>query len=417
MSQDDTPRQSIGTFTHDAFERLQLNDEMRRLLDLPYRETRIELPMRMDDGSLRVFFGYRVQHNQSRGPFKGGLRYHPEVDTEHFVALSSVMTWKTAVLDLPFGGAKGGIDCDPGELSDNELEVLTKRFAERLLPIIGPDLDIPAPDMGTGAREMAWFLEAHARHAGYDPAVVTGKPVELGGSHGREQATGRGAAIIAKQALQAADIDLDGASVAIQGFGNVGRHLAHFLHESGARVVAVSDRDGGLHDGEGLDVPALCAAMGADDAPGSVTEAGVDGDTLSNAELLTLDVDLLVPAAIGGVIDCDNADEVQAKVIVEAANMPLTCEADAALAERGVRVVPDILANAGGVVVSYLEWVQNRSRYRWSAERVDEELCRRMRSAWEDVAERADEEDCSWRQAAYLIAVERTCSAIRLRGF
>jgi len=412
------PKECSENFLSGALDLLEVDEETRHLLRGPFREVALELPLRRDDDSLSVFHGYRVQHDHSRGPFKGGFRFHPEMDMDHSRGLASVMTWKTAVVDIPMGGAKGGIDCDPGELSRSELETLTKRFVQKLGPLLGPDVDIPAPDVGTGPREMAWIYAGYARTHEVDaPGVVTGKPLELGGSRGRTAATGRGVAMVTDWACRAEDIDLEGASVAIQGFGNVGSHLARFLDERGASVLAVSDVGGGIHRGDGLDVETLFRQMNVEGSIDTVVDSDVPHDSLSNAELLAMDVDVLIPAALEGVINGDNVDDVSADLVVEAANLPTTCDADRVLAERGVPLIPDILANAGGVTVSYLEWVQNRQRYQWAEERVNRELGDVMRAAWEDVSARAEEDGVSYRRAAYTTAVERVRAATRLRGF
>lgn len=406
-----------GDFLDEALDHLGFGEEVDYLLRFPSREVRFELPLRRSDGSLAVLSGYRVQHDSSRGPYKGGLRYHPDLDLDHSRELARVMTWKTALVDVPFGGAKGGIACDPSRYDDAELEVLTKRLVRRLMPILGPDLDIPAPDMGTGPREMAWIFEAYSQHHGDEPAMVTGKPVELGGSPGREAATGRGVAQIAAEAAAVEGIDVDGMAVAIQGFGNVGGHAAEFLRDRGAAIVAVSNSNGGLFRGDGLDVDALAAARRKAGGDFDLASAGIAGESIGNAELLALDVDVLVPAAIGGVLDEEAAGEVDARLVVEGANMPTTPDGAAVLAERDIPVVPDILANAGGVTVSYLEWVQNRQRYRWSEERVNDELAGVLGRAWSEVRQRAEEEEVSYRLAAYAIAVERVEEATALRGF
>jgi glutamate dehydrogenase (NAD(P)+) len=417
MGDTENPRESVDRFLDASFERLEIDPVMRQLIRSPYLELRFELPLRRRDGSMLLFYGYRVQHNQSRGPFKGGLRYHPMADLDHFVALASLMTWKTAVVDIPFGGAKGGVNCDPRELSTDELETLTKRYVERIGPLLGPDRDIVAPDMGTGPREMAWILEAYSKAHGYEPSIVTGKPVELGGSHGRVAATGRGVAMLTTWAVQAIGRSIEGAKLAVQGFGNVGSHAAKFLEELGAKVVAVSGVYGGLYNASGLDIGTMYEAVQVVERPPAVPEIPVSGEAITNEELLTLDVDILVPAAIEGVINASNVDQVRAKLIVEGANMPVTATADAALEARGVPIVPDILANAGGVTVSYFEWAQSRYGYQWTEERVNRELEQKMRQAWHEVRERAHSESISYRLAAYLIAVERTMRAVELRGF
>jgi glutamate dehydrogenase (NAD(P)+) len=412
-----TMQRCTDAFVDDALDRLGVEAEMRVLLRTPHRVVELELPLVRDDGSLAVHRGYRVQHDDSRGPFKGGLRYHPSVDADHFRGLAQLMTWKTAVVGVPFGGAKGGIDVDPAALSARELERLTKSFTRRLDDLLGPEYDIPAPDMGTGPREMAWLFQAYAGRRGARPGVVTGKPVELGGSLGRTEATGRGVAHLTAWAAAAMEMSLEGATVAVQGFGNVGAHAALFLEQAGARVVAVSNRHGGVHQATGLGVAALFQARR--DSPGAeirLDEAG-EGERLESGELLELEVDVLVPAALEDVVTAENVDRIAPRLIVEGANAPLECEAEAALLERGVTVVPDVLANAGGVTVSYLEWVQNRQRYRWSEERVNEELRTTLRTAWDAVSRRAEVHGTSYREAAYDLAVGRVVRAIELRGF
>ena len=418
---DHDPLECAQAFLDEALRRLGASDEQRKLLSGSHREIKVEVPIHRDDGELAVYSGYRVQHDHARGPFKGGLRYHPSVDLDHARGLASVMTWKTALVDVPFGGAKGGIDCDPHELSSQELEVLTKRFVDRMEVVLGPNRDIPAPDVGTGPREMAWILEQYSKSNGYEPGVVTGKPIQLAGSPGRTEATGRGVALITSWACEAHGIDVDGASVAIQGFGNVGSYAARFLSERGADVVAVSDARGALYRETGLDVASLLQqkreAERRTDEYASLQEFDVEAESMTNEELLSLDVDVLVPAAIEGVLTGENADAVAADVIVEAANLPTDCHAARVLEERGIPVIPDILANAGGVTVSYLEWVQNRERYRWEEDRVTDELEGFLRRAWNDVRSSAQEEGISYRLAAYRIAASRVMEATRLRGF
>jgi len=376
-----------------------------------------ELPLKRDDGSIALFNGYRVQHDQSRGPFKGGLRFHPDVDLDHFVALATLMTWKCALVNLPFGGAKGGVNCDPGELSEHELETLTKRLVERISMVIGPDHDIPAPDMGTGPREMAWILDAYAHQHGFTPGVVTGKPLELGGSFGRLEATGRGVAQVSALAAKAKGLELEQATVAIQGFGNVGSNAARFLSERGAKVVAVSDVSGGICNQQGLEIDRLIKAVHSANRPAALKDMEGFGDDIGSDQLLELEVDILIPAAIGHVITGENAAKVQAGLIVEAANMPIDCAGDTVLRDRGIMVVPDILANAGGVIVSYFEWVQNRQRYQWDEKQVTDELEQRLARAWHEVCERTGQDEADLRLAAYMIAIERVIKAIHLRGF
>jgi len=411
------PRECTESFARKALERIGAEEEMIHLLMAPYREVSFELPLRREDKSLTVFRGFRVQHDQSRGPFKGGLRYHPSVDLEHFRGLASAMTWKSAVVDIPFGGAKGGIDCDPHQLTLGELEVLTKRFAERLTALFGPDQDIPAPDMGTGPREMAWIFETYSKRHGNVWACVTGKPLHLGGCPGRREATGRGVSLVTTWAAETTGIKLDNARVAIQGFGNVGSHVAKFLAEAGARIVAVSDNQGGIFDDAGLDINPLFDAVQDRSRRAQVAKVAPNAKKINNDELLALPVDILIPAAVEGVIHSGNVRSLRARMIVEAANLPTTCDAAHLLDEQGIPVIPDILANAGGVTVSYLEWMQNHQRYRWDETHVNNELAATMKNAWTNVRDRSTKEKISYRDAAYLIAVERVMEATSLRGF
>ena len=399
-----------------ALDRLEVEDEVRQLLLSSYCEARFELPLRREDGSLARYNAYRVQYDQSRGPFKGGLRFHEGVSMDEFCDLASAMTWKTAVADIPFGGAKGGIDCNPAELSRAELEVLTKRFVERLGPMIGPARDIPAPDMGTDEQVMAWIVEAYSKRYGNRNSIATGKPVALGGIAERNGATGEGVAKITAWTVAAAGRDLADTRVAVQGFGSVGSHAARRLSAMGAAVVAVSDSSSAVYRGDGLDIESMLdERRHRPDA--RVGELTVDADRLTADELLTCDADVLIPAAVGGVINEDNADALAATIIVEGANLPATYEADRILAEKGTRMVPDILANAGGVVASYIEWAQNRQGYRWRSARVEQELERILENAWTAVCNRAQADGTGMRSAAYTIAVDRVRTAMLLRGF
>ncbi|QLG61760.1 glutamate dehydrogenase GdhB [Halorarum salinum] len=375
---------------------------------------RVAVPLEHDDGSVNVYTGYRAQHDDVRGPYKGGLRYHPHVSEEECVGLSMWMTWKCAVMDLPFGGGKGGVVVDPRELSDGERERLTRRFAEELRKFVGPKKDIPAPDMGTDSQTMAWFMDAYSMQEGETiPGVVTGKPPVVGGSEGREEAPGRSVALITREAADYYDRDLDGLTVAVQGYGSVGANAARLLDDWGANVVAVSDTGGAVHDPAGLDthaVPSFSEEQNAvtnHDAP----ETLEDGN-----DILELDVDVLIPAAVGNVITTENAADVEADLVVEGANGPTTFAADAILAERGVEVIPDILANAGGVTVSYFEWLQDINRRTWSLERVNDELESEMLSAWDDVRAEVEERDVTWRDAAYIVALRRIAEAKSVRG-
>jgi glutamate dehydrogenase (NAD(P)+) len=382
-------------------------------LEEPKAVHEVTVPIERDDGTVETFTGYRAQHNSVRGPHKGGLRFHPGVTREECIGLSMWMTWKCAVVDLPFGGAKGGVVVDPKALSDEEKERLTRRFTEELRAVIGPNTDIPAPDMGTNAQTTAWIMDAYSMQEGETrPGVVTGKPPVVGGSYGRDEAPGRSVAIVARKALAHYDRPVDDTTVAVQGFGSVGANAARLLDEWGADIVAVSDVHGAIHDPAGLDVGTIPPH---DEGPGAVTEQ--DGDVIDNAALLELDVDLLAPCAVGNVITAENVDDVRADVVVEGANGPTTFEADTALAERDVPVVPDVLANAGGVTVSSFEWLQDINRRAWSRERVNVELHSEMAKAW-DAVEAAYErnEDATWRDAAYVVAIERLSRAHEARG-
>ena len=397
-----------------AADRLELQDPIRTLLRYPKRKVTVEFPVVMDDGVVEHFEGYRVQHHPIVGPTKGGIRYHPEVTLEEVEGLAVLMAWKCAVAGLPFGGAKGGVRCDPTRMSEGELERLTRRFASELSFMIGPDIDIPAPDVYTGEREMAWFVDTISMHhrGQFMPGLVTGKPKVLGGSEGRETATGRGGFFVAQETLKALNKEFEGVTMAVQGFGNVGSNMALFCHEVGARVVAVSDVYGGVYNPEGLNISKLKEHVretgSVKDFPGT--------DTVTNEELLELDVEVLVPAAIENQIHEENADDIKAKIVIELANGPTTLEADRALYERGVVVVPDILANAGGVTVSYFEWVQDRAFWFWSAREVDRQLARFLRRAFRRVWEMAERENVDLRTAAYMVAVARVAEAARARG-
>ncbi len=383
------------------------------MLSRPYREISAQVPLRLDDGRLRLLTAYRVQHNGARGPYKGGLRYHPAVDLDGVRALAAGMTWKTALAGLPFGGAKGGLDLDPRGLSPAELQRATRAVMDRLEKVLGPMRDIMAPDMGTGPAEMAWLMDEYGRLHGHTPAIVTGKPVELGGTVGRVEATGEGVAVVAREAAGAIGMPLRGARVAIQGFGNVGSHAAAALARLGCRIVAVSDADGGVWNPAGLDAGELVRRARA----GVVGHEGMDVERIANDELLALECEVLLPAAVGGVLHAGNAGAVRARMVVEAANGPTTPEADRILGARGVLVVPDVLANAGGVVVSYLEWIQNTQNVSWERSQVDSELSGRLVRAHGDVRERAAADGCSLRQAAYRVALARVARAVRLRGY
>ena len=392
---------------------LALEPDLRAVLRLPKREWTVNFPVKLDDRRVRVVTGYRVQHNVARGPAKGGLRYHPSTDLDDVRALAMWMTWKCALVDVPFGGAKGGVAIDPTRLSTKELEAVTRRFATELEGIIGPDSDIPAPDVGTNAQVMAWIMDTVSMHRGYSvPGVVTGKPLAIGGSAGRADATGQGVVYAIADAARRGGLTIEGARVAIQGFGNVGGATARLLHEAGAQVVAITDVGGGVRRPEGLDVAILKRHMQEHgtiaDAPGTTP--------ITNDELFGLDVDVLVLAALEGQITAGNAGSVRARILAEAANGPTSPDADPILARNGVVVIPDILCNAGGVIVSYFEWAQNRAALAWTVDEVNERLKRQILAAAEAVWERAARDEVSPRLAANAIAVERVAEATRLRG-
>jgi glutamate dehydrogenase (NAD(P)+) len=415
LREDMTPFEAVNYFFGRAARIDRLSDAAVAVLSGTYRELRVQVPVRRDSGDLEVFIGYRIQHNGARGPYKGGIRYHPSADIEEVRALASLMTWKTALVDLPFGGAKGGIAVDPTGMSQTELERMSRRYFGQIGHIIGPTRDIPAPDMNTNAQVMSWFMDEYGRKHGHTTQIVTGKPVALGGSLGREAATGRGCVVTMNEAVR--DLELgqpEELSVAIQGFGNVGSWAARIAHEQGYRVVAVSDVAGGIHAPGGLDVPKVVAHVAE---TGSVVDCP-GTEPISNDDLLTLDVDVLMPAALGEVITHENVDDVHARLVVEAANHPVTPLADAALHERGVVVLPDILANAGGVTVSYYEWVQNNQEIAWSEDEVNRRLTDRMRTAYRQCRDfQGSNGDISMREAAFALAVDRVVEAASLRGY
>jgi glutamate dehydrogenase (NAD(P)+) len=408
-----TPFEAVTFFFDEAADDLQLDDQTRAVLSGTYREIRVQLALRRDDGSVETFYGYRVQHNGARGPYKGGVRYHPTANLDEVRALASLMTWKTAVVDLPYGGAKGGIQVDPSTLSTPELERLTRRYMSQVSYIVGESRDIMAPDMNTNAQTMAWMMDAYGQRAGHTPAIVTGKPVELGGSLGRDAATGRGCVIVLNEAVRQRGRSPEDLSVAIQGFGNVGSWAARLAKAEGYRVVAVSDVRGGIHDPRGIRIVDLMDHL--KEAGSVVDYPGCE--QITNDELLELDVDVLIPAALGEVITSANADRVRADIIVEGANHPVTPVADRILADRGVTVMPDILANAGGVTVSYFEWTQNIQQFRWDEEQVNSELRNHLVTASREVNEYAATHDRSLRQAAFSLAVRRVARAAQLRGY
>jgi glutamate dehydrogenase (NAD(P)+) len=404
---------STQLYFNRAADQIDLTENMRRLLIVPKREVQVQVAIERDNGEIATFVGYRVQHDDARGPMKGGLRYHPDVDMDEVRSLAALMTWKTAVVDLPYGGAKGGLAIDPAQFSIRELELITRRFIDGIHDVIGPDVDIPAPDMGTNAEVMGWIMNQYAKYHGFSPACVTGKPVELHGLPGREEATGRGVGILTYKMLSRLNRKPEDTRVAIQGFGNVGSHTAKFLREAGYRLVAIGDASGGYYRPEGLDVP---SALRYSLEHKGLLEGYAEAEKISNAELLALDVEVLIPAALGGVITHANADSIRAKIVIEAANAPVYPEADDILTARGVTILPDILANAGGVTASYFEWVQNRQRYRWDINRVRQELDHVLTSSFERVWELAMERKVSLRTAAYILGIGRVGQATILGG-
>ena len=396
-----------------AADHLELDDGLREILRRPWRELTVSVPVRLDNGKVQNFTGYRVQYNAARGPYKGGIRHHLNADIDEIRALASLMTWKTALVDIPFGGAKGGVQCNPRELTSNELNRLTRRFTANIHHILGVNRDIPAPDMGTDSQTMAWMMDAFGQIEGHSPAIVTGKPIELGGSYGRTAAPGRGAVYVLEEVLRHREMAVQGAQVVVQGFGQVGSWIARLLPPLGFKVVAVSDIRGGVYNPKGLDVEQLLAHQ---KEAGSVVRFP-GAEPVTNQELLELPCDVLVPAAVERVITQENAPRIKARVVLEAANHPSTPAADDVFNDRGILVIPDVLANAGGVIVSYFEWVQNIQQYRWDEERVNAELKRIIIVALDTVQARVDGQSITMRQASMAVGVQRVARAAEIRGF
>ena len=396
-----------------AAELLDLDPGIYKILRNPEKQLTVSIPVHMDNGDVEVFTGYRVLYNTSRGPAKGGIRFDMQVNLEEVKALAAWMTWKCAVVNLPFGGSKGGVICDPSVLSVGELERLTRRYTSNIISLLGPDSDVPAPDVNTNERVMAWVMDTYSMHMRHTAsAVVTGKPLELGGSAGRKEATGRGCMIVTREALRELGMPVRGTTVAVQGFGNVGSTAAMLLEREGCRITAISDRTGGVHNPQGIDVMAAIEYVRRN----RDLEGFMGGDAISNDELLTLSVDVLLPAAMENVITSRNAPRLQAKIICEGANGPTTAAADAILEEKGIFVVPDILANAGGVTVSYFEWVQNRGGYYWTEETVNSRLEEIMTRSFTDVRALARQHKVNMRTAAYMLAISRVSTVHKLRG-
>jgi glutamate dehydrogenase (NAD(P)+) len=399
---------------------MNLDHNIHNFLRKPQRSLEVSIPIRMDDGSIQVFEGYRVQYNYARGPCKGGVRYHPSVTYDEVKALAALMTWKCAVADLPYGGAKGGVVCNPKEMSQTELERLTRRYTYMILPIIGPEKDIPAPDMYTNEQTMAWMMDTYSMITGYSvPGVVTGKPLEIGGTKGRSYATGKGVMFITRKALEDYNIPIKGATIAIQGFGKVGSYAAQFLAEKGCKIVGITTMEGGLFNPDGIDIPKLLNHVREQKPFAEYEEKNLEyvpDMEKANKRLISLDVDVLIPAAMENQITHENAGDIEAKIIVEGANAPTTPKADEILIERGIPVIPDILANAGGVVVSYFEWVMSLQAFLWSEREVNVRLRDLMLKAYENVSSIHKKMKVDLRTAAYILAVSRVAKAIELRG-
>ena len=396
-----------------ASRRLELRDDIAAVLRTPYREVQVQVPVKLSDGQIHVFSGYRVQHNGARGPYKGGIRFHPDVDLDEVRALAELMTWKTAIAGIPYGGAKGGVNVSPRELESHEKESVARSFMDRIEKVLGPTRDIPAPDVGTDAQTMAWLMDEYGKLHGHTPACVTGKPIALEGSYGRESATGRGLVYMYREAAPRLDLRPADTRFVVQGFGNVGSWAARIMQELGATLIAASDADGAIRNDEGLDADGLARHVREGGGIGDFE----GGEAISAEELLQTECEVFLPAALGGMLHKGNADLLRCRLIVEGANSPTTPAADEILTDKGVTIVPDVMANAGGVVVSYFEWVQNLQHFRWDEREVNDRLGRIMRRAYRDVAARADERGISMRIAAYELGIERVVEAATIRGY
>ncbi|MDX6697768.1 MAG: glutamate dehydrogenase [Solirubrobacteraceae bacterium] len=417
---DESPRAEVSNweivnhYFDVAADRMELADDLRAVLRSAYREVQVQIPVKLGDGRIHVFSGYRVQHNGARGPYKGGVRFHPEVDLDEVRALASLMTWKTAIVNIPFGGAKGGVNCNPRELELDELQRITRSFMDKIEKVLGPSRDIPAPDVGTNAQVMAWMMDEYGKLHGHTPACVTGKPIALEGSHGREAATGRGVVYMYREAAPALGISPGDTRFVVQGYGNVGSWAARIMQQLGAKLVGASDADGAIRSDAGIDANALAEHV----AQGGSVPEFEGAEAIGPDELLEIECEVFIPAALGGMIHEGNADRLAARLVIEGANSPTTPAADEILIERGVTVVPDVMANAGGVVVSYFEWVQNLQHFRWDEREVNEKLGNVMRRAYREVAGRAkDAEPVPLRVAAFETGIERVLEAARTRGY
>jgi glutamate dehydrogenase (NAD(P)+) len=403
----------VSHYFDEAAERLEMPEDLIPVLKTSYREVQVQIPIRLGDGKVHVFSGFRVQHNGARGPYKGGVRFHPEVNLDEVRALASLMTWKTAVAGIPFGGAKGGVDCPSPDLSDDEREKVARSFISKVNKLLGPHRDIPAPDVGTNAQTMAWMMDEYGKLHGHTPACVTGKPLALEGSFGRTAATGRGVVTMYEEAAKELDLAPEDTRFVMQGYGNVGSWAARILQDLGAKMVAASDVHGAIHSDGGIDAHKL--AEHVEDGGGLGDFEGVE--TMSGDELLEVECEVFIPAALGGMIHKHNAEKLNCKLVVEGANSPTTPAADEILAGNGITVVPDVMANAGGVIVSYFEWVQNLQHFRWEEDEVNERLVKIMRRAYGEVSERAKEKDLPLRPAAYELGIERVFEAAVTRGY
>lgn len=407
-----TAFEQVNFFLEQAFDRLNIPAVYRSVMSNCYRELKVQILLQRDNGTIEEYFGYRIQHNGVRGPYKGGIRFHPTVDLDEVRALASLMTWKTAIVNIPFGGAKGGLCCDPKKLSDRELQALTRAYTRKIDMALGLYRDIPAPDVNTNARVMAWIMDEYGRRHGFTPAIVTGKPVELGGSRGREQATGLGLFYIARRACEEMGLKLAGVKVVVQGFGNVGSWVAHFFHAAGAKVIAVADAEGAVYAANGLNIPALMQYVKEHISVSGFAQA----ETVGRDEVFFIPCDIAVPAALNGVIATDVASRLQAKMVLEGANSPTTPEGDEILRERGIRVIPDILANAGGVTASYFEWTQNLTQFYWDESEVNAKLEKILSESYQNVSAIAKSYKVDLRIAAFILGVKRVYEATLLRG-
>ena len=397
-----------------ACERLDLRDDVASVMRSSYREVQVQVPVSLNDGRIHVFSGFRVQHNGARGPYKGGIRYHPEVDLDEVRALAMLMTWKTAVVGIPYGGAKGGINCDARKLDERELQMITRSFMDKIEKVLGPTRDIPAPDVGTNAQTMAWLMDEYGKLHGHTPAIVTGKPIALEGSQGREAATGRGVIYVLEEVADQVGLDFDRLTFAIQGFGNVGSWAARILHDKGAKLVAVDTVDGSIHSDGGIDPHKLQKHLF--DENGDINEFG-DVDAISKEEFLATECDVFIPAALGGMIHEHNADMLKCKVLLEGANSPTTPKADAILSDKGIYIAPDVLCNAGGVIVSYFEWVQNLQHFLWDEDEVNGRLEKIIKRGFREVAHKCKADKTTPRIAAYELGIQRVVEASRTRGY